>query len=293
MPTPLSCLGALALELTPQTLASRLALPQAQAAELAALAARDLAKRVPEITALDFALLGAHFDPAELLRPTWPVHAAVDEMARGAPGSREAGRVIAFGSHEARLPAPLSPDEHLVGGPLRLLPFVLSGAPEVAAEVGTALEADLLETGMAGADTALLAQAGFGAQVEHARYLTLHDLCALTAVQYEHAGLAPLWPLLEVALLAPEQESWLDAAPEPLLRYVDGEVRIAGFDIDTWADAGFAPAGTGAEALPRAYAHFQRRQRQFVAVLQAHGIGVSERPVAPGTDPRRALQPSP
>lgn len=290
MPTPpLSCLGALALELTPQTLASRLALPQAEAAELAALAARDLAKLVPGVTALDFTLLGAHFDPAELLRPSWPVHAAVDELARGAPGRREAGRVIAFGSHAGGLPEPLAPDVHLVGGPLRLLPFVLSGPHEAAVEVGAALEASLLDTGMAGADTALLAQSGFGAQVEHARYLTLHDLCALTAVQYEHAGLAPLWPLLEVALLAPDQDAWLDEAPEPLLRYVDGEVRMAGFDIDTWADAGLAPEGGGAEALPRAYTHFQRRQRQFTAVVRAHGIEVRERPVSPGADPRSAL----
>src|SRR3546814_9062548 len=72
-----------------------------------------------------------------------------------------------------------------------------------------------MERGMAGADTALLAQEAFGLQVEHARYLTLHDLCALMAMQYDHAGLAPLWPVLETALLSPDREAWLDAPPEP------------------------------------------------------------------------------
>src|SRR3546814_4530153 len=84
-----------------------------------------------------------------------------------------------------------------------------------------------MERGMAGADTALLAQEAFGLQVEHARYLTLHDLCALMAMQYDHAGLAPLWPVLETALLSPDREAWLDAPPEPLLRYADREARIA------------------------------------------------------------------
>src|SRR3546814_1435775 len=83
-----------------------------------------------------------------------------------------------------------------------------------------------MERGMAGADTALLAQEAFGLQVEHARYLTLHDLCALMAMQYDHAGLAPLWPVLETALPSPDSEAWRDAPPEPLLRYADRAARI-------------------------------------------------------------------
>jgi hypothetical protein len=37
----------------------------------------------------------------------------------------------------------------------------------------------LLETGMAEARTALAAQQAFGVAIEHARYLTLHDLAAM------------------------------------------------------------------------------------------------------------------
>lgn len=283
-------LGALALELTPGTLASRLALPQLQAGELAGMVARDLAGFEPDVQALDLAVLGAHFDPVELLRPRWPLHTELGELVAGAPGRRDTGRVIAFGSHENRLPAALSPDANQVGGALRLLPFVLTGNPDDLARVAEALESTLLDTGMAHADTALAAQEGFGAQVEHARYLSVHDLCAMTAMQYEHGGLERLWPLIEAALLAPDAEEWLDAPPEPLARYAGGRVRLAMMDIDAWADAGFAPADTDAASLPRAYEQFARRQRQYAAVLQAHAIEVVFDHVGSGSDPRQVLR---
>lgn len=289
-PTPIPCCqGALALELSPGTVASRLALPQAAASELAGMVARDLAELVPPVQALDLGLLGAHFDPVELLRPEWPLHRELGELVAGAPGRRDASRVIAFGSHEGRLPEALAPDANHVGGALRLLPFVLAGDHDTCAEVGQALEATLLDSGMAQADTALAAQEGFDAQVEHARYLTIHDLCAMMAMQYEHAGLAPLWPLVEAALLEPGREVWLDAPPEPLARHAAGAIRVAMFDIDAWAAAGLAPQGLATGALPQAFDQFSRRQRQFAALLQAHGLRVTFDHVAAGQDPRAVL----
>src|SRR5690606_40089338 len=92
----------------------------------------------------------------------------------------------------------------------------------------------LLAGGRAGADAALAARDALGLRVEHARYLTVHDLAAMTALQYEHAGLAALWPLLETALLQPDGEAWLDQPPEPLLHYADGEARIALFSPAAW-----------------------------------------------------------
>ena len=150
----------------------------------------------------------------------------------------------------------------------------LAGDAVAAARVGDAFERDLVETGMAGAATALLAQELFGLQVEHARYLTLHDLLAMTALQYEHAGLAPLWPLLEAALLAPDAEEWLDAPPEPLAHYRDGEARIALFSPSAW-HARYAPGEDDDAKLARGFDHFQARQRQFAAVLGAHGVPVT------------------
>jgi hypothetical protein len=109
--------------------------------------------------------------------------------------------------------------------------------------------------------------------------MTLHDLAAMMALQYEHAGLAPLWPVLEAALLAPDAEEWLDSPPEPVVHYIDREARIALFTPQAWreryaADAAHATEGQ-CDRLERAFDHFQARQRQFAAVLQAHGIPVT------------------
>jgi hypothetical protein len=167
---------------------------------------------------------------------------------------------------------------------------VLRGPPAQTRPVADRFEEVLLETGMADAGTALLAQKAFGVDVEHARYLTLHDLAALMAMQYEHAGLGAAWPLIETALLAPGEEHWLDAPPEPLVRYAGGEARIALLDDEGWAAGGFAPAGTHDNArLQRDFDRFQMRQRQLAALFEAHGIPAVFDHCPAGGDPRAVL----
>jgi hypothetical protein len=250
----------------------------------------DLQRLLPGVVHVDLALAGAHFDPAELLRPGWPVHAALAEVARVVPGTGR-GRVIALGAQGDAMPLPiLHPDRALFGGPLRVLPFALLGDAAAVADVGRAMEERLLETGMAGAATALFAQEAFGGRLEHVRYLSLHDLVAMIAMQYEHAGLPHLWPLIEAALLAPESGEWLDAPPEPLLLFRDGEVRAARMAFDAWCEHGFAPEHTEPAALPRAFASHESRWRQYRAVLAVHGIAVNEIDIGAGDDPRAALR---
>lgn len=275
---PLHVLGALALELRGDAPVARAALAQAEAGELAVQMARDLASFAGEAAQLQLVTVGAHYDPVELLRPGWALHRELDQFSARAPGNA-AGRIIAFGAHDGQLPGALAPSPDYFGGPLRLVPFVLGGDADVVARVGDRFERELIERGMAGAATALAAQDAFGVEIEHARYLTAHDLAAMTALQYEHAGLAPLWPLLETALLQPEGEAWLDAPPEPLVHYADGEARIALFEPRAWKqrNAGDAPSGTPEcrEELERQHQHFQARQRQIAAVLSAHGVAVN------------------
>ena len=79
--------------------------------------------------------------------------------------------------------------------------------------------------------------------------------------------------LLETALLEPAAESWLDAGPEPLAHFADGEVRIALFDPGAW-HARYAPGAADCSALERGFEYFQARQRQFAAVLEAHAVPV-------------------
>ncbi|MET0290498.1 MAG: hypothetical protein ABW178_12785 [Pseudoxanthomonas sp.] len=267
--------GLLALEISGGRAPARAALTQHEAGELAARMARDLTQLVPEASALDLVLFAAHFDPAEALRPGWSLHRRLHELQQRAPGRDEGPRLIAFGAGaDGDVPMPLQSDPDLVGGALRVLPFQLIGPAEIVARVAEACENVLLERGMAQADTALLAQQGFGAEIEHARYLTLHDLAAMTALQYENQGLAPVWPVIETALLAPAEELWLDAPPEPLLRYAEGEVRIALLDAAAWQTRN-TPATEDRERLARQYDYFLARQRQLAAVLEAHGIPVT------------------
>jgi hypothetical protein len=291
-PAPLHVLGALALELRGDAPVSRDRLAQQDAGELADHVAADLARLAPMAAELELVLVGAHYDPVELLRPGWPLHRELDALAARAPG-RASGRIVAFGAADGRLPGDLTPSADFAGGPLRLVPFVLGGEAAQVAAVGDRFERELLETGMAGAATALAAQALFGLQVEHARYLTVHDLAAMTALQYEHAGLAPLWPVLETALLQPEAEAWLDAPPEPLVHYADGEARMALFSPQAWQRR-YAPDldCTTDECRQRAHrmhAHFEARQRQLAAVLQAHGVPVNFVHCESGQDGRTAL----
>jgi len=268
--------GVIALELVPGATMDRAALDPAGAGALAARLGHDLALLVPGIDALDLTFGAAHFDPAEALRPGWPLHRRLEELRARAPGRDRGARVIALGADaNGDIPQPLQADPTLAGGALRILPFLLSGndASEVA-RVGDALEELLVDRGMARAETALLAQDAFGTQVEHMRYLTLHDLLAMTALQYGHMGLDPLWPLLESALLAPDETAWLDAPPEPLVRVAGGEAHIALFTPEAWRER-HAATDTDVERIDRAMRHFEARQRQFAAVLEAHGVPVT------------------
>lgn len=274
--------GVVALELRDGLPPRDAALTVDRAGDIAELLGRDLAAIAPGATGCDLALLGGHFDPAEALRPGWPLHRRVQELLQRAPGRGQGARAIGFGADAAgEVPLPLQCDPALAGGGLRVLPFVLQG--EGVAAVAAVLEADLLDRGMASAALALALQDGLGAAIEHARLLSLHDLVAMTALQYRNAGLEPLWTLLETALLEPGAEAWLDAAPEPLARYGDGEVRIALMDPTAWR-ARNAPAESDPARLERGFERFEARQRQFAAVLGAHGIDVNFVHCADGKD---------
>ena len=291
--------GALALELVPGSPSGEHALTQTDAGTLAGLIAADLARVAADAASLQLITVGAHYDAVEVLRPGWPLHRQLEQLAARAQFSDNvgadnvgtddmhaddmhtdsiSGRIIAFGAHAAHLPAPLTPSSDFTGGPLRLVPFVLSGDAGPVNIVGDAFERDLLERGMAGAATALAAQELFNLRIEHARYLTLHDLAAMMALQYEHAGLAPLWPVIETALLSPDNACWLDAVPEPLVHYADREARIALFAPGAWRARYAVNSSEGSDdveaRLERRFEHFQARQRQFAAVLQAHGVAV-------------------
>lgn len=290
-PNPdMNALGVLALELAGGQSPQRAALSSEQAGELVALIGRDLAKLVPQVSELDLVLAGAHFDPAEVLRPGWPIHRRLEELQMRAPGRNQGARLLAFGADaQGDVPLPLQADATLTGGGLRVVPFVLTGTDAARiSEVVNALEEVLLANGMAQPDTALLAQNTFGAQIEHARYFTVNDLAAMMAMQYDNQGLAALWPLLEVAMFVPDRDEWLQSPPEPLLRYTRGEVRMALFDPAGWCTH-YAHDRGDCERLQRVYDQYLMRQRQMAAVLEAHGLPVLYVHCEAGQDARQLL----
>ncbi|MEP6906732.1 MAG: hypothetical protein ABI858_01940 [Pseudoxanthomonas sp.] len=284
-------MGVFAIELTAGHVPAVAALPQAQAGQLVELLARDLGKLVPGATGLDLSFAAAHFDPAEVLRPGWPLHRRLEELHQRAPGRGQGPRVIAFGADtQGMVPLPFMADPDLHGGQMRVLPFLLTGETESVQALQESFEEVLLDRGMAAADTALLAQDAFAAPVEHARYLTVHDLTAIMAMQYQHQGLQRLWPVIETALLAPDEEEWMDEPPEPLLRYADGGVQIALLDPAAWQERHVGLMPDGVDALQQAYDYFQARQRQIAAVLEAHGIPVTFAYCPAQADAREALK---
>ena len=94
--------------------------------------------------------------------------------------------------------------------------------------------------------------------------------------------------------LDPDGEAWLDALPEPLLRYADGEARIAMFEPRAWKQRYAAEAPCDSpdvrERLERLHEHFQARQRQIAAVLTAHGVIVNFVHCAADGDAHATLQ---
>jgi len=252
-------------------------LSREKAGALAQLFAQDLAGIEPRVSTLGMSTVGAHYDPIEILRPGWPLHTELDQLSARAPGQGRA-QIVAFGGHTSGLPGNLTPAHEYLGGPLRVVPFVLRGNADDIAQVSARFERDLIEHGMASAGTALLAQEAFQLKIEHARYLSVHDLCAMVALHYEHAGLAPLWPLIETALLSPEREIWLDAPPEPLLAWRGGRIEMALFSEHEW-NARYA-AGLDLEQGKRLRGYVKARQRQFNSVLKAHAMVVHQLPFA-------------
>ncbi|WP_108470272.1 hypothetical protein [Rhodanobacter thiooxydans] len=254
--------------------APRMTLSRDEAAELAALVASDLHALVPQVDVARLALAGALFDQVELLRPGFPVWATLDELARRVPRNH-LGNVVAFGSHDGHMPLPsLEPSPTYAAGPIRLLPMHLLAPAEQAEELSEQLEIQLVGRGEAGALTADWLMRTLGIRLEHVRYLSRNDLLALTCVQYEHVNLAPLWALLETALLTPDREETTMSARGLALRYADGKVLVQ--PPSQWLAA---QTGDSAERT-HDFAGIVFELRQYAALLDAHQLPLQLQPDA-------------
>ena len=270
---PTLCPALLAVELAQPAPAQALRLPTEQAAALVDAVGSDLARLLPGVEGAGLALAGALYDPAQVLRPGWPLHQALAQHYRGEPRTRAAPQVMAFGTAGGRMASPsLEPEPGFEGGLLRVAPFVLLAEAPLAQALGDTMERDFEARGLAGAAVDLFLRQALGLEVVHARYLTHHDLCALTALQLDHAGHGAIWQLLEAALFAPAGSESVTLPTAQVLRLDDGVVSVGVRGYTDWV------AGPGmrvdAAQRPQAYADWWLAQRQGVALLRAHGLAV-------------------
>src|SRR5690606_41499255 len=112
---------------------ARPALARGLGARRAALLGRDLAALVPDVRRLALCLAAAHFDPAEALRPGWPLHRRLMELHARAPRGGGEPRIIALGANAGgEVPPTLADEPALRVGSMRVLPFLMIGVPKVA-----------------------------------------------------------------------------------------------------------------------------------------------------------------
>lgn len=260
----------LALELDAEQRPARLSLTAEEVAGLVDRVAVDLAKLVPGIEQLGLVVCASLLDPAQALRPGWPLFAELalqyERHARG----REGAHLVGLGSAAGRMAAPLlEPEPGLGVGALVVLPLLLLGSSGAIGAAAERLETVLEEQGLAGADTAWYLGRALSAKIEHARYLTLNDLCALTQLQLEHAGMSAGWAMLEAALHdSGEREVALGDHGTPLVHLPSGVyLGIAAVD-DLAGDLADAPIEQRADA----FAVRKLEERMLAALLSAHGL---------------------
>ena len=271
-----SVFGVLALELGEGPAPATRMLPTEAAAALAGFVAGDLVRLLPGVEALGLGLAAALFDQAQLLRPGWPAFSRLamlyDEHVRG----RDPAAVVAFGtSGDAMVDAALVPESTLDADSLLLLPFTLRGEAGAVHELGERMESDLGESGLAAAATALFLSHALSVKVEHARYMTRDDLCALCALQLEHAGLGPAWLLIEGALFPPGATREQTALTGQRMRRTATGVELELLDLAAWLRG---PAAlVDPDGRTDAFLAWQREQRRLAALFEAHGLQIEFR----------------
>lgn len=298
--------GVLALELSAGVTPSAQTLDRDAADVLARHIADDLLRLLPAergragANQADLLVLGALYDSVQVLHPGWPLFARLSDLAHHsqALSGGSGGRIVAFGSHAGRMPGEdLQPQLPDPPSPLLLVPWTFSADEAIAEDLGGRMESVFMAKGEAGPATADFLMRTLGVRLEHARYLTRHDLCALICSQFEHAGFSALWQMLEFALFYPRREGEALTSRGRRLAYRDGAVHCALPAFGDWA----AAYGEGRDAGTRAldYAGWLFELRQYAALLAAHGLplqfdgndGDASLPVQVLAEPDPALPP--
>ncbi len=238
--------------------------------------AADLERLFPEIRNCSLIAAGALFDQTELLRPGFPLYAALEQTAKPATADAFRPRLVSIGAAAGVMPDPaLQPGSDLPLGPLQLLPLVVQGPAEGMQALGEAMEFRFLEEGQLSAHAASWLQTAFGVSLQHARLMTLTDLNAMLRLQLEHFGFLPLWELLDAGLQGSTDPLNVRSARGQAWSWMDGAAETSFQTFDFWANDGAGADQSAARmALAAGYADWTRELRQYLTTLRAHAIGV-------------------
>lgn len=236
--------------------------------------ADDLRRIVGESVA-DAGLIfpAALYDLTELLQPGLPMVEALLDIYRGSlRGGPFEPQLLAIGSAGGRFPqASIAPQRALGSGPLLALPFALVAPGEQLDPIRQTIESVLLEKGRASLATDRAVRQLMGVAPVHLSYATFHDLSALMKVQLEHAELGGLWQLIEAALYRPDEIRIVELAPGNRFIGYAGEVWTPWLTFDALAKN----QQTNVAQTQAQYAQWVQAQRQTMAGLASHGIGVN------------------
>jgi hypothetical protein len=237
--------------------------------------ATDLTRMFPDIARCGLAMPGALYDQTQILRPGFPLHAALERRFDQTGGPSPAPRLVA-GAEGGRMPeTALQPDPAIPAGILQNLPLVVRAETALAESLAESMEHQFLEQGQLSAHSSQGLEANFGIAVTHARFMTLTDLLAMLRLQLEHFGFLPLWDLLDAALQGDAGTQHATGLAGQRFRFEDGAVHCEFETFDHWAEQGAgkdrAADGQGLEA---GYVEWTREYRQYLTTLQAHAVPV-------------------
>jgi hypothetical protein len=227
--------------------------------------AADLARTVPAADQSMLVVSGSIFEPGQLLRPGLPAWTALSDAA--APVIREQGlapQLLAIGAHQGRLPdRRLAPAEDGVQSQFVAMPILLLADPESGPDLESELERELFERGSIDPPARALLHDALGLDSVHGQLLTATDLLALQHVQMDAAGLGSFWPVVEHALLSPDQSRAYELAAGLKAQWrAEDEVLEIEF-------LKFSAVGDGEE---NTYRLWQRALRTLTALCDSHGL---------------------
>ncbi len=277
LPTHCVCLT-MAIEADLAQHASGLTLPapidKSKTSQLADLVAADLTSLLGDISDFGCLVAGAIYEQPQLLTPDYAVFNALKTMYHKAQTGDDTSRpfqpgLMALGASGGQFPeTALNPEPNTSAGPMLLIPILLIGEdPEALAELSCRAEEILINQGQVRPETAIALIELFGINPLHARYMTLHDLCAMLSMQLTHIGLPELWSLLDAQLLTGDSVMIESPVGNRFQSTPDG-VNLTYLGFDDWANINDCDT----DELISGYARYIRIQRQVVTAMKAHHI---------------------